>query len=157
MSLLSIIRWVHIISGVAWLGEVLAINFVLIPALLNLEKKDRGEFVRQVFPRVFRLASILSLLAILSGAAMSYIITGWRYIDLLIDTRWGISILIGGSLALALTLFHFLAESRLEPTAARANDADVEKIISVLKVVPRIGLVVILAIVWLMMYAARGI
>ena len=157
MTLLNIVRWVHIISGVAWLGEVLAINFVLLPALLNMEKENRGAFIRQVFPRVFQLASVLSLLTISSGAVMSYIITGWKNLPPLLDTRWGIGILIGGGLGLALTLFHFLAESRLEPVAAKADDADVEKLISVLKIVPRVGLVVILAIVLLMMYAARGL
>lgn len=157
MSLLNIVRWIHIISGVAWLGEVLAINFVLIPALLNMEKSERGAFVRQIFPRVFRLASVLSVLALLSGVAMSYLITGWKNLGPLIGTRWGTGILIGALLALALTLFHFLAESRLEPVAAKADEADVEKIISVLKVVPRVGLVVILVIVLLMMYAARGL
>jgi uncharacterized membrane protein len=157
MSLLNIVRWVHIISGVAWLGEVLAINFVLLPALLNMEKKDRGAFIRQIFPRVFRLASVLSLLAIFSGTTMSYLITGWKNLGPLLSTRWGIGILIGGGLGLGLTLFHFLAESRLEPVAAKADEADVEKIISVLKVVPRVGLVVIVAIVLLMMYAARGL
>jgi uncharacterized membrane protein len=157
MSLLNIVRWVHIISGVAWLGEVITINFVLLPVLLKMEKENRGPFIRQIFPRVFRLASILSVSAILSGAFMSYLITGWKNLGSLLNTRWGIGILIGGSLGLALTLFHFLAESRLEPVAVKADEADVEKIISALKVVPRVGLGVIALVVVLMMYAARGV
>lgn len=157
MSLVNIVRWVHIISGVAWLGEVITINIVLVPALLKMEKESRRTFVRQIFPRVFHLASILSLTAIISGAAMSYLVTGWKNLGPLLGTRWGSSILVGGSLALLLTLFHFLVESRLEPVAVKADEADVEKIISVLKIVPRVGLVVILVIVLLMMYAARGL
>lgn len=58
MHLLNVVRWIHIISGVAWLGEVATVNFVLLPALLNTRKEDRGIFIRQVFPRVFRLASV---------------------------------------------------------------------------------------------------
>ena len=157
MSLVNIVRWVHIISGVAWLGEVITINIVLVPALLKMEKESRRTFVRQIFPRVFHLASILSLTAIISGAAMSYLITGWKNLGPLLGTRWGSGILVGGSLALLLTLFHFLVESRLEPVAVKADEADVGKIISVLKIVPRVGLVVILVIVLLMMYAARGL
>jgi uncharacterized membrane protein len=157
MNLLNIVRWVHIISGVAWLGEVVTINFVLLPALLKMEKDNRGPFIRQIFPRVFRLASVLSVSAILSGALMSYLITGWKDLGPLLGSRWGIGILAGGSLGLALTLFHFLAESRLEPVAIKADQADIEKIISILKVVPRVGLGVIALVVVLMMYAARGV
>ena len=156
MSLLNIVRWVHIISGVSWLGEVITINIVLVPALLKMEKETRGAFIRQIFPRVFRLASVLSLVAIISGGLMSYLITGWKNLGPLLDTRWGIAILIGGSLGLALTLFHFLVESRLEPVALKAEQADVEKIISALKIIPCVGLGVILLVVVLMMYAARG-
>jgi hypothetical protein len=47
---------------------------------------------------------------------------------------------------LALTLFHFLAEMRLEPVAAKADDAGTEKIISMLMIVPRVGLALIVVI-----------
>lgn len=160
MNITNIIRWVHIISGVAWVGEVITINFVLLPALKKMDKSVRGKFIRQVFPRVFHLASILSLTAIISGATMSYLITGWQNLAELFFTRWGAGIMIGGSLALLLTLFHFFVESRLEPIAIKADDdseVDVEKIIRVLNVVPKIGLAILFLIVLLMMYAARGL
>ena len=160
MNLLNIVRWVHIVSGAAWLGEVVTVNFVLLPALVNMKKDTRGIFIRQIFPRIYRLASVLSLTAIISGAVMSYLITGWKNLPVLFGTRWGIGILIGGSLALLLTLFHFYVESRLEPitvTADKGSEIDVEKIISVLRVVPRIGLIIIVLIVLLMMFAARGL
>ena len=91
---------------------------------------------------------------------MSYLITGWRNLGGLLGTRWGLGILIGGFLALLLMLFHFFVESRLEPIAATADkgsEIDVDKIISVLKVVPRIGLIILVLIVLLMMFAARGL
>ena len=160
MNITNIVRWVHIIAGVAWLGEVLTINLVLLPVLFRMKADARGAFIRQIFPRVFHLASVLSLTAIISGAAMSYLLTGWRNLGELIGTRWGMGILIGGTLALLLTLFHFLVESRLEPIAVAADQApesDVEKIIAVLKVVPRVGLIILVVIVLLMMIAARGV
>ena len=160
MNITNIVRWVHIIAGVAWLGEVLTINIVLLPVLFRMSPDARGVFIRRIFPRVFHLASVLSLTAILSGAAMSYLITGWRNLGELVGTRWGMGILLGGGLALLLTLFHFFVESRLEPiavTADEGSEADVDKIIAVLKVVPRVGLFVLVVIVLLMMYAARGV
>lgn len=153
-------RWLHILSGAAWLGEVITINFVLIPALRSMSHRERPHFLRSVFPRVFRLASILSLLSISSGLTLAYLLSGLRDLSIFITTRWGLSILIGGSLGIALTLFHFLVESRLEPIATSMNDRtdqdDVEKVMKFLRSVPRAGLLVMLSIFILMMYAARG-
>lgn len=156
MSMVVLLRWIHLLSGAAWLGEVVTINFVLVPALLKMNRTYQIAFIRQVFPRIFRLASVLSLSTILSGAASSYLITGWRDLGTWLETRWGQGILIGGLLGLALTLFHFLAERRLEPTASQMKDADLDKVLTVLKVVPRAGLVLIVFIILLMMYATRG-
>lgn len=160
MNIVNLIRWIHVISGVAWVGEVITINFVLVPALLKMKKETRGAFIRQIFPRVFQLATVLSLTAILSGAAMSYLITGWKDLDEWLLTRWGVGIFVGGLLALLLTLFHFFIESRLEPIAVTADaqsEIDVDKIVTILKIVPRIGLGILISIVLLMMFAARGL
>ena len=157
MNLLNIVRWIHIISGTAWLGEVITINFVLVPALLKMEKENRGVFVRQTFPKVFRLASVLSVTALTSGAIMVYLITGGQNLSERMGTRWGDGILGGATLALLLSLFHFLVEGRLKPIAETADEEGVDKIIAVLKTVPRVGLGVILLIILLMMYGARGL
>jgi hypothetical protein len=125
-----------------------------------MRKEMRGNFIRQIFPRVFRLASVLSLTAIISGATMSYLMTGWKNLDTWIGSRWGTGIILGGLLGLSLTMFHFFIESRLEPVAISADEsseAEVEKILTVLKIVPRLGLAILIAIVLLMMYGARGL
>jgi len=160
MNVLNVVRWIHIISGVAWVGEVITLNFVIVPALIKMSSDTRGTFIRQIFPRVFHLASILSLTAIISGAAVNYLMTGWKNLDVLIGTRWGMAIAIGGGLALLLTLFHLFIEERLEPiaiTADASSDVDIEKTIKMLKIIPRVGLPILLLIVLLMMYAARGL
>ncbi|MCC7129077.1 MAG: hypothetical protein B6D39_05285 [Anaerolineae bacterium UTCFX2] len=160
MHLIIVVRWIHIISGVSWLGEVITVNFVLIPIALKLAKPERIVFLQNVFPRVFRLASILSATAIASGAVLSYLLTGWRDLGALLNSRWGISILAGGLLGLLLTLFHFFVENRLEPVAIHADtmsDAELDRMIALLKVVPRIGLGIVLLVIFLMMIAARGI
>lgn len=157
MNWLNILRWIHILAGAAWFGEVVTINFVLVPLLHKMDVEVRGIFVRHTFPRVFRLASVLSSTAIISGALMSYLITGWKNIAALLGTHWGIGIFGGGVLGLSLTLFHFLIESRLEPMIANADEDTMDQVITVLKLVPRAGLVVIASIVLLMMYGSRGL
>lgn len=160
MNLVVIARWLHILSGAAWLGEVITINFVLIPTLRSISSDQRPSFIRRIFPRLFRLASILSVISISSGLLMSYLMSGWEDLSVFLTTRWGLLVLIGSFLGLALTVFHFVVESRLESIAAsmdeNTSDEDVERVIKFLGIVPRAGLLVIVSIFILMMVAARG-
>jgi hypothetical protein len=67
---------------------------------------------------------------------------------------------IGGSLGIALTIFHFFVENRLEPIAASMHEnteqTKLEQVIHFLNIVPHAGLIVMIAIFALMMYATHG-
>ena len=158
---LNIVRWVHILAGAAWLGEVVTINFVLVPALSRMDLAERGRFVRRVFPRVFRLASVLAATTLLAGLALGIMMTGWRELDVFLSSRRGLALLAGGALGLLLALFHFLAERRLRPQVLAARETldreAIEAVTRMLRVVPRLGLGVMVAIFLLMMIAARGL
>ena len=160
MDWLNVVRWIHVISAAAWLGEVIVINVVLVPSLNSVPEEDRGSFIAKVFPRLFRLASVLALTALLSGLAMSYLITEWQGLDDALTTRWGVAILVGGILGLLLATFHFVVESRLRPLASSLDQApspeEVDQVMRFLRIVPRIGMVVIFAAFLLMMVAARS-
>lgn len=163
MIVTNLLLWIHLLAGTAWLGEVIVVNFILVPVLARLEAEKRGWFLSALFPRIFRLASILSLTTILAGAALNLSLSNWR-VDVaasrLIASRWGWSILIGGLLGFCLVLFHFVAEHCLEPHVV-ASDGDPDDtafalILRRLKIIPRAGLSVLLLIVSLMIFAARG-
>ena len=155
-----LIRWIHIVAGTSWLGEVVTINFVLVPAIGRLGVEHRRRFMVAVFPRIFRLASVLSVLAVVSGLLIAVAMSDGD-LSVFLKGRWGRFILVGGSLGGLLTLFHFFLENRvgriLVPLRGEATDADIEFVYRRLKIIPRVGLVVITAIVVSMMYAARGI
>ena len=155
-----IFRWVHILAGGAWLGEVVAVVFILVPILIRLETERRGWFLTTVFPRVFRLASVLSLTAVTAGALLYLASNDWNLaLGRLVSEPWGVSILIGGSLGLALTIFHFVVEGRLEPVVTRAASGEIDetKVIRFLTIVPRVGLGVLVVVFAAMMYASRGL
>lgn len=160
MNLLTVIRWVHVLTAAAWLGEVVAINFVLVPALVSLPIDRRGAFIRRLFPRLFRLASLLAFSTLASGLLMSYLLTGWRNLGELIKTPWGATILAGGVIGFLLATFHFVVESRLKPAVEQLNEAsseaDLNRVTRFLQIVPRAGLVVITVAFLLMMMAARS-
>ena len=160
MSPINLARWLHILAGAAWLGEVVTVVFVLVPAALKLEGEARADYIAETFPRVFRIASVLAVITLAAGAWLNYLLTGWQNLDAFFISRRGLAILIGGALGLALTLFHFFMEGRLEPKvralAEREDDDDLQRISAFLRWVPRAGLVVLIAIFLLMMVGARG-
>ena len=159
-DLYTIVRWTHVLAASAWFGEVVVINFILIPTLSRYSAESRKDFLNAVFPRVFRLASILAATAVVTGVLLLYHHTRFD-LSVLTESRWGIAIGIGGTLGLLLTLFHFFMENRL---ARRVGVGDpelsgdaVEDVHTKLTIVPRAGLVVITTIFVLMMTAVRGL
>ena len=150
-------RWLHILAGLAWVGEVITINFVIVPALKSLPKADQSRFISAVFPRVFRLATTLALVSIIAGIVMSILQAGGSMPVLDLRSSRGIGIFGGGFLALLLLAFHLLVERRLKPLVVGPDDKQVEQIVRLLGIIPRAGLVVILTIALLMFFGSSGL
>ena len=164
MGITNLLRGIHVLAGTAWLGEVLVVNVVLVPVLTRLEPEKRGWFLSAIFPRIFRLASILSLTTVLAGALFNLSLSDWQVhvaASRLIASRWGWCIMLGGVLGFGLTLFHFVAERRLEPHVVAADDdpdgAAWARTLRHLTIIPRAGFGILVLIVVLMMVAARGL
>lgn len=157
---LFVVRFVHVVTGLGWLGEVLTVNFVLLPALARADPELRGRILGAIFPLVFRLATILAGLAIVSGAVVFWIMSDGN-LGRLVDTTWGQRLLIGGLLAGPLFAFHLLQESRWEGSLARrlgtmcSDPAASDLILRRLRVIPRVGLAILVLAVFFMSAAAR--
>lgn len=154
-----LVRWIHVIAASAWLGEVIVINFALVPALGKIASATRRRVLFVVFPRLFRLASVLSSTAVISGLVLAVRMSNGNG-SLFLSGRWGRSILIGGLLGLTLMLFHFFIEQRIGGLLDRAKhdeNGSVDEVWRSLKIIPRAGMGVILVIFGLMMFAVRGI
>lgn len=155
------IRWIHILSATAWFGEVVVINFVLIPVLSNLNQATREIIVVKLFPKIFNLASILASTALVSGAFLFWLISDGNFNYFFTSGNRGIALLIGMSLGTLLTFFHFFMENRMAKkigiVAKQSDQRIVEDIHLRLKIVPRLGLLVITTIAISMMIAARGV
>ena len=155
----NVARWFHVGAGGAWFGEVLVVVFILVPIVRRATPDRRSWFLATVFTRVFRLASVLSATAVVTGGLLWLSTNDWHLnLDRLVSERWGLSILVGGALGLGLTLFHFVAERKLEPMAVRAGSGgiDDEVLVRRLTIIPRVGLGILVVILGSMMYAARG-
>lgn len=157
---LFILRLVHVLAGLSWFGEVLTVNLVLLPALARVDPVLRARLLSVVFPYVFRLATVLGGIAVVSGAILFLIMSGGN-LGLLFSSDWGRRILSGGLIGALLFAFHLVQESRMEGSLATRlmatgdDPAASEAILRHLRVIPRIGLALLLLTVALMSAAAR--
>ncbi len=157
MSWIEFVRWTHVVAGVGWVGAVLVVVFVLGPALHVADRSERIALLTRVFPRVFRLASALVIVGMLSGATLFLHRYGHR-LDLALLTASGRSLVAGGILGAVVGTFHFVIEPRLELRIARAgtSDAVFDQLVWLLRLIPRVGLIVLLSVTVLMVSGARG-
>lgn len=160
-SFIPIVRWIHILAGAGWFGEVVTIVFVFLPWLQKSETEDQVRVLQMVFPRLFRTASVLSLTSIAAGVTLLYLKIGWQQLDVYVRSPHGFAIVLGGSLGLVLTSFHFFVENRLESRLKALGEGpsppDLGPILRFLRIAPRVGLLVMFSILLLMMYGARGL
>jgi len=159
VNLYLAVRWIHVLAAASWYGEVVTINVVLVPMVARLEGSAQRAFLAGVFPRIFRLASWLSLTAVVTGAYLAWVRYGQDPSQLW-TTLQGMVFLVGASLALLLTAFHFILEPRLDGMICTAHEHDdvaiTDQVVRALRIVPRVGLLVITAIVVSMMVGSRG-
>ncbi len=157
MELATLARWIHVMAGSMWLGEVVVINFILVPVMSRLANDGRHQFLAAVFPKVFRLASILAGTALAAGLTLVYLTYSNNWAALWANTP----LLIGIAMGLLLISFHFFMEDKLARRVGIGNPDTPPQVLDdvhvKLKVVPRIGLAVISTIFLLMMIGARGI
>lgn len=88
---------------------------------------------------------------------MVYYLTN-NSLESLFNGRWGLSILTGGSLGIILTVFHFYMANRLASKinlGIREEDEKLTDLYLKLKIIPRIGMIVIFTILVLMINAAH--
>jgi hypothetical protein len=158
-ELLFATRFVHVAAGVAWVGEVATVASVLFPALRRADEAGARVLLESVFPRVFRLATVLGGTALVSGAILAALTPGG--VDRLLGSTWGLRILAGGLLGAVLFGVHLFLEPRLE-RRLRARVAEGTGVamddgidLRILLVAPRVGLLVLLTVIGLMAAAAR--
>lgn len=86
-------------AGFAWWGEVFYINFVLTPMLPKLEPGAKERVMPEIYPRMFRIATVLSSLTITFGVLTAIFLSNFKF-DIFMNSMWGLLIVIGGSLGL---------------------------------------------------------
>lgn len=153
------LRWLHVLAGAAWFGEVLVIN-ILVSGLRNADASEHDYLYGHLLPNLFKLATILSLTAVLSGTALVHTHLGGDWAQLFRSERWNVAIMVGGGLAWAMTFFHLFIERAIARRSGfdpRDSPTAMARMHVVLSIIPRGALLVLTAVMVSMMIAAHGL
>lgn len=90
---------IHVLSAIAWLGGLTALDFVFIPSLISNESTITGDFVRNTSKRYALITQVASLLLLLTGITLTFDL-GYLDVNKLFQTVYGHIILVKVSLYL---------------------------------------------------------
>jgi uncharacterized membrane protein len=111
-----LVQFLHVFSGILWIGGGLYTLFVQTPALLAAPPQARGPVLGQIIPRqvnyLLRLGEITVALGILNIFASGK----GRLLQEALGSRWAIAIIVGGILAIVLL---GIGHAVLKPSAMR--------------------------------------
>lgn len=106
-GLALLFRWLHIMAGITWIGLLYYFNFVQGPSFAQFEAPARTEAIRKLVPRAlwwFRYGALGTLLAGVGIILLRIDFAGWADWDDLLTSSYGISIMSGMVLGLAMFL-----------------------------------------------------
>lgn len=149
-------RWrlaVHMVSSFSWWGMVFFLVFILLPVFPKLSRIPRFEILGNVFPRIFRTASVVGFLTVF---------VGW-YVALNDLARWNFNyffantsntlFLISILLVTGLFTFHLILERKeIDKCTACAEkalvstkegDKEIEALIGHLQKIPKVGFTIL--------------
>lgn len=78
-----VVRFVHVVAAVAWLGMIVFVNFVQLAALAKVDDAGRGALMQHVVPHVATIFRHASHLTMVSGIALlvaaGYMLERWVF------------------------------------------------------------------------------
>jgi uncharacterized membrane protein len=63
---LIVVRWIHFVAGITWIGLLYFFNLVNVPLMRELDSKSRGMIITKLMPRAlwwFRWSAVVTVLA----------------------------------------------------------------------------------------------
>lgn len=114
----GVIRVIHILTGVMWVGGALLWGMVIAPrALRDAPPPMRRPFAETVVPAISRYQMIVASLAILSGLVLVGMVWGWAdYFGAFQSGTYGAALGVGAVAAIAMAIVGF---GVIAPTAKK--------------------------------------
>ncbi|HEV3125315.1 MAG TPA: hypothetical protein VG266_12130 [Candidatus Dormibacteraeota bacterium] len=120
--MLTAVRFIHYVSGIAWVGATLVLSLVVFPAIDRCSGEVRAPVMRALARRIAPWEVIASLAVIVSGGAQA--VMQHRLDDGLghaLRTTWGQAIGVGALCAIALVVLGLAA---LAPLTRRFTELE---------------------------------
>jgi uncharacterized membrane protein len=99
-----LVRWLHIIAGITWIGLLYYFNFVQAPFVAESEDAVKGAVTRGLAPRALAWFRYAALVTFLAGLALLLIRLEVLGADLIFGSPYGFLVLTGGILGTVMFL-----------------------------------------------------
>lgn len=115
LTLLVLVQWLHIVTGIAWFGGYIFIDIALWPALLRQPPAAAQATFNAMAPYISRLMAVSGTLVVLLGIIRGTVLGPIKSLDYLFTTPYGITWLVALLLAVILTIWGASHERVLGP------------------------------------------
>jgi hypothetical protein len=150
-------------AGIDRCGEVFFITFVLLPAIGDIPADSKGQLMLKMFPRILSVATVTLSVTVTAGSVLALLSLNFD-LRTFIESAWGVATLFGGAMCLYTFFLHMTLEA-VEPRALRGVDPATARELPVLlaalerrvRLLLRVGFVILTAAQLLMIRAAHGV
>lgn len=162
----SVLLWLHIVSVVGWLGSIMVFGMLIGPTLPALSPTSRNELIVKLVPRYVRYGQVFALITPIFGLSLALYISHGSFRIFTPNNVFSEFIAIGALLSLVGWAITF---SVLTPAAGKlvrltkesmsgegAPSPELLKASKTMRISSAAGMVVLLAIVACMVYAATA-
>lgn len=158
-----LLRWVHILGAIVWVGMIWFVNFVHLAAVQEADEPGRKVLLQSVVPRVastFRHASHLTVVSgVLLLVTTGYVLDSWVFLSAVYIPTLRNVLLWAGALAglIMWVLVHFVIWPNLQivlgqrPSDAEAKAAAREQV----RICARINLILAIPVTFVMVAATH--
>ncbi|MEK7862649.1 MAG: hypothetical protein AAB295_05225 [Chloroflexota bacterium] len=115
----GVVQFLHVFTGVLWLGGGLYTILVQTPALMAAPPQARGPVMGQIIPRQVNYLLRLGEITIATGVLNVFTSGRARLLEDLFGSRWAMAIAVGAVLAIVLL---GIGHAILKPSAMRLLD-----------------------------------
>ncbi|HEX4745038.1 MAG TPA: hypothetical protein VFW12_10270 [Candidatus Limnocylindria bacterium] len=143
-----VVQWLHVLSGVLWIGGGYYTIFVQLPALAAMPMPARGPALMELGPRQVRYILRVAELTLLTGVGNLLLSGRARQLEEPFGSRWAMVMLVG--IVLAIVLYGLvrgmtkpLVERllRVAPQAAAGDQAAAQQVPVLRERIRRLGLI----------------
>lgn len=150
--LLLVLRVVHLLGGVAWIGTIIFLGIVQLP---SIRRGRTGSLSSEYVSKLNNLLVVTSMSSAVAGVSMALLFSRLNT-GIFISTNWGLSIFAGGLLALAALVTTFAGALPVLERLSSPGLSDKERDRLLAKGQNWLNATIILGILVLLMMASSG-